>query len=222
MTAKKLTYNEALDLEVRQLLGNGIQSLGLNLSPAQFDSLLAYLELMVKWNKVYNLTAVRDKPGMVKQHLLDSLAIVPSIRGERVLDVGSGGGLPGIPLAIARPELSITLLDSNHKKSAFQQQAVIDLGLKNVKVICARVEAVEEPGFDTIVSRAFSDLAQFVGLTRNLLKSSGEWAAMKGVFPHEEIAQLPAGVKVAETIPLHVPGLEADRHLIRLIPESVA
>jgi len=167
---------------------------------------------------------VRDTERMVSHHLLDSLAAVPFFKGgrpdtTRVLDVGSGGGLPGIPLAIARPELQVTLIDSIAKKTAFLLQAKAELGLPNVRVMTGRVEDFRpDARFDVITSRAFSDLKAFVTPTRHLLKPAGRWLAMKGLMPHEEIASLPDWVKVSANYTLSVPGLEASRHLIVLEP----
>jgi len=193
----------------------GLQAMGLDLSPTVQQKLLDYLALIAKWNKVHNLTAVRDVDEMVTLHLLDSLAVLPHIQPGALLDVGSGAGLPGIPLALVRPDLQITLLDSIHKKSAFQRQAKAVLGLDNVQVVCGRVEEYRpEKKFDQIISRAFSELAEFVRLTRHLLADDGRWLAMKGVYPYEEIAQL-QGMS-AEVLPLTVPGLEAQRHLVFL------
>jgi 16S rRNA (guanine527-N7)-methyltransferase len=204
-------------MSVEQQLAAGIGALGLTLPAGAEAKLLAYLALLDKWNRVYNLTAVRDAERMVSHHLLDSLAAVPFFQGESVLDVGSGGGLPGVPLAIARPELQVTLIDSIAKKTAFLLQAKAELGLKNLRVVTGRVENFRpQAGFDVITSRAFSDLKEFVTLTRHLLKPGGRWLAMKGLYPHEEIAGLPAGVKVSADHALVVPGLEANRHLIIL------
>ncbi len=200
-------------------LAAGIAALGLALPADAEAKLLAYLALLDKWNRVYNLTAVRDTERMVSHHLLDSLAAVPFFQGGRVLDVGSGGGLPGIPLAIARPDLQVTLIDSIAKKTAFLLQAKTELGLDNLSVVTNRVEDYRpETGFDLITSRAFSDLREFVALTRHLLKPAGRWLAMKGLYPHEELALLPAGVKVSADHVLAVPGLDATRHLIVLEP----
>jgi len=202
-------------------LAAGIAALGLVLPEGAEAKLLAYLALLDKWNRVYNLTAVRDAERMVSHHLLDSLAAVPFFQGEAVLDVGSGGGLPGIPLAIARPELQVTLIDSIAKKTAFLLQAKAELGLANLSVVTRRVEDFRpETGFDIITSRAFSDLKEFVTLTHHLLNPAGRWLAMKGLMPHEEIASLPPWVRVSANHALEVPGLEASRHLIVL--ESVA
>ncbi len=211
-------------MTVEQQLKAGIAALGLALPEGAEQKLLAYLALLDKWNRVYNLTAVRDAGRMVSHHLLDSLAAVPHFQGGhpdliRVLDVGSGGGLPGIPLAIARPELQVTLIDSIAKKTAFLLQVKAELGLANLSVVTGRVEDFRpEAGFDVITSRAFSDLREFVSLTRHLLKPGGRWLAMKGLYPNEEIAALPPGVKVSADNALLVPGLEASRHLIVLEP----
>jgi 16S rRNA (guanine527-N7)-methyltransferase len=238
-------------MTVAQRLSAGIAALGLALPEGAEEKLLAYLALLDKWNRVYNLTAVREAERMVSHHLLDSLAVVglldalvaerlpspqPSpLRGEprfgdkaanvmpgtiNLLDVGSGGGLPGIPLAIARPNLQVTLIDSIAKKTAFLLQAKAELGLDNVNVVTGRVEDYRsDRGFDVITSRAFSDLREFVTLTRHLLEPGGCWLAMKGLYPNEEIALLPAGVQVRADHALVVPGLDATRHLIVL--ESV-
>jgi len=206
-------------MTVKAQLAAGIAALGLTLPEGAETKLLDYLSLLDKWNRVYNLTAVRDTERMVSHHLLDSLAAVPFFQGKAVLDVGSGGGLPGIPLAIARPELQVTLIDSIAKKTAFLLQAKAELGLVNLQVVTGRVEEFRpETGFDVVTSRAFSDLKEFVTLTRHLLKPGGRWLAMKGLYPNEEIAQLPAGVKVSADHALVVPGLDASRHLIVLEP----
>ncbi|MBW8328420.1 MAG: 16S rRNA (guanine(527)-N(7))-methyltransferase RsmG [Thiobacillus sp.] len=211
-------------MTVEHQLSAGIAALGLTLPDGAEAKLLAYLALLDKWNRVYNLTAVRDTERMVSHHLLDSLAAVPYFQGGgpdliRVLDVGSGGGLPGIPLAIARPELQVTLIDSIAKKTAFLLQAKAELGLKNLLVVTGRVEDFcPESGFDIVTSRAFSDLKEFVTLTRHLLKPGGRWLAMKGLYPNAEVDMLPTGVKVSANHALLVPGLEASRHLIVLEP----
>ncbi len=194
----------------------GVTALGLDLDPRQEQQLLAYVALLDKWNKVYNLTAVREPEAMVTQHLLDSLAVLPHLAAARTLvDVGAGAGLPGIPLAIARPDLRVILTDSNHKKTTFMQQACVELGLANASVVCERVERVELPTkAEAVISRAFSDLKEFARLAGHLLAPGGRLLAMKGIYPHEELAQLPANVKVQQVIPLTVPGLEANRHLV--------
>jgi len=204
-------------MNVEQQLAAGVAALGLALPDGAETKLLAYLALLDKWNRVYNLTAVREAERMVSHHLLDSLAAVPFFQGETILDVGSGGGLPGIPLAIARPELQVTLIDSIAKKTAFLLQAKAELGLSNLNVVTGRVEDFRPAArFDVISSRAFSDLKEFVTLTRHLLNPAGRWLAMKGLLPHEEIASLPDWVKVSANNALLVPGLEANRHLIEL------
>lgn len=195
-------------------LTEAIAAMGLSLDPGQEGALLDYMALLEKWNRTYNLTAIHDPERMLTHHLLDSLAVLPFIGPGPLLDVGSGGGLPGIPLAIARPDLEVTLLDTSQKKCSFMQQAAIELKLPLVRVEHARVEVFRREGqFPQIVSRAFSELREFVDLTRHLLAPGGEWLAMKGLYPNEEIAQL-RGARVRRDTRLHVPGLEADRHLI--------
>ena len=209
-------------MTVQSQLAAGVAALGLNLPEGAETKLLAYLALLEKWNRVYNLTAVRDPERMVSHHLLDSLAAVPFFQGGcpdliRVLDVGSGGGLPGIPLAIARPELQVTLVDSIGKKTTFLLQVKAELGLGNLNVVTSRVENYRpDARFHVVTSRAFSDLKEFVNLTRHLLMPGGRWLAMKGVLPHEEILLLPDWVKVSANQALVVPGLAASRHLIVL------
>ena len=200
----------------RGLLHAGINELGLDLATEVEDKLFAYLALMVKWNRTYSLTAVHGEAAMVSHHLLDSLVVLPHLVGvESLADVGSGGGLPGIPLALARPALTVTLVESNQKKASFLQQAKIELELVNVSIHCGRVEELKpEHPFEAVISRAFSDLAEFVRLAGHLLAPSGRLLAMKGVNPEQEIAQLPAGWRVAQSLPLTVPGLAAERHLI--------
>jgi len=200
-----------------QQLRDGIQALGLDIDEAKQAKLLDYAVLLQKWNKTYNLTALRDPAQTVSHHLLDSLTLLPYIEhAQTMLDVGSGGGQPGIPTAICRPDLDITLLDANTKKTAFLQQAVIELGLKNVRVISGRVEAAADCRADVITSRAFAELADFVNWTAHLLKDGGRWVAMKGVYPEEEIAKLPDTVAVERVEALHVPGLDAERHMVVL------
>lgn len=195
-------------------LTEAIDSMGIRLESRQEVALLDYLALLAKWNRTYNLTAIHEPERMLTHHVLDSLAVLPYVGPGPLLDVGSGGGLPGIPLAIARPDLEVTLLDTSQKKCSFMQQAVIELKLAKVQVVHARVEELHrEGGYPQIVSRAFSELREFVALTRHLLADGGEWLAMKGLYPNEEIALL-KGARVKRDIRLYVPGLEADRHLI--------
>ena len=187
------------------------------------DKLLRYLELLAKWNRVYNLTGITHPAQMLTHHLLDSLAIAAPLDrvlagrdAPQVIDVGSGAGLPGIPLAIARPAWSLTLLDSNGKKTAFIQQAAAELELANVRVVTTRAEQFSGAMFDVIVARAFSSLRDLALRTRHLLTHGGRWAAMKGAVPAEELRELPDSVRCAEVVPLQVPGLDAERHLLLL------
>jgi 16S rRNA (guanine527-N7)-methyltransferase len=201
-------------MSLAQELAAGIAEMGLFITPEQQAKLLDYLALLHKWNGVYNLTAVRNQQQMVSNHLLDSLAVLPHLWPGRWLDAGCGGGLPGMVLAVVRPDWSFTLLDSNSKKTGFVQQAVIELGLRNVKVRCERVENWQAPQkFAGIISRAFSEAAEFVRLTRHLLADDGRWAAMKGA-PEQELARLPDGIRVEKVVTLQVPKLEAARCLV--------
>ncbi|OGS93732.1 MAG: 16S rRNA (guanine(527)-N(7))-methyltransferase [Gallionellales bacterium GWA2_59_43] len=195
-------------------LQRGIAQLGIALDVASQEKLLAYLALLDKWNRVYNLTAIRDPQQMVSNHLLDSLAILPHLWPERWLDVGCGAGLPGVVMAIARPDWQIVMLDSNSKKTGFVQQAIIELGLKNASVHCVRVEEWHpQELFDGIVSRAFTELGDFLRVTRHLMAEGGRWAAMKGA-PEQELAGVPEWCHVENIIPLQVPGLQAARSLV--------
>jgi len=199
-----------------QALARGIAQLGMEVTPEVQQKMLDYLALLQKWNKVYSLTAIRQPEQMVSHHLLDSLAVLPHLWPSRWLDVGSGAGLPGLVLALMRPEWAFTLLDSNSKKTSFVQQAVIELGLRNVSVCCARVEDWQpEEKFDGIISRAFAEVAQFTTLTRHLLTQDGGWVAMKGA-PDQELERLPLGIAVQRVIPLQVPSLDAARCLVLL------
>jgi 16S rRNA (guanine527-N7)-methyltransferase len=201
-------------------LEEGLSALPLTLSNAQIVQLIDYLALLVKWNAVYNLTAVRDPARMVAQHLLDTLAAVPAFaHAENILDVGAGGGLPGIVLAICgavcHPPMRVAMIDTVHKKTAFLTQAKAELGLQNVTVYTGRVEQLQAPHlFDVITSRAFADLSDFVNWSGHLLADGGQFIALKGVVPTDEMARLPEGWKVTEVRPLQVPGLQAERHLV--------
>ncbi len=196
-------------------LAQGLSTLGIALSAPAQQKLLAYATLLAKWNRTYRLTAMSDPALAVSHHLLDSLALLPFVEAPPLLDVGSGGGMPGIPLAIARPDLPVVLLDSSSKKAAFLQQVAIELGLGNIAVHCGRVEEYRPTaGFAAITARAFSHLAEFVQLSRHLLAEGGHWLAMKGVWPQDEIADLPAGVRVDGVHRLAVPGVEGERHLV--------
>ena len=199
-------------------LRNGLSAMAITVSDKQFNQLCLYLDLLEKWNVAYNLTAVRDVSQMVSVHLLDSLSILPfvSTQAHSVLDVGSGGGLPGVPLAIMRSDLAVTLIDSHSKKTAFLQQAVIELGLNNVQVITDRVENVKEFQYDIIVSRAFAELGDFVRLSSHLLSNQGVWLAMKGVYPYEEIDRLPENIMVKQVLEVKVPFIDGSRHIVEM------
>ena len=187
----------------------------------QAAQLQQYLQLLQRWNKVYNLTAVRNPAEMQPLHIDDSLSVAPFIHGETCLDVGSGAGLPGIPLAIVQPERQFTLLDTNGKKTRFMQQAVLELGLKNVKVVQTRVENWQPAApFDAIISRAFASVADFVTFTGLHLREGGILYAMKGRYPESELAELPTGWRVTAKHLLHVPRLAAERHLLELQREA--
>lgn len=202
-----------------QALGEGIAQLGVGIADANvLARLMAYLTLLEKWNRTHNLTAIREPQRMVTHHLLDSLAVLPHLPTKsdlRIIDIGSGGGLPGIPLAIMRPGWHITLLDSNHKKASFLQQAAIELPLANVEVIAQRAEDyAPRMLFDVAISRAFADLASFARIGSDLLSPGGSLIAMKGVYPHEELGQLPPDIRVQRAPALRIPGLDGERHLI--------
>ncbi|HEX6793982.1 MAG TPA: 16S rRNA (guanine(527)-N(7))-methyltransferase RsmG [Casimicrobiaceae bacterium] len=201
-----------------------IRPIARDLPPGARSKLSAYLDLLVKWNRVYNLTAIRDRSQMQALHVDDALAVLPwlpPMPGMRLLDVGSGGGVPGIPLAIARPDARVVVLDSNSKKAAFLTQAAIELRLANVRAVASRIEdfGIEER-FDVVISRAFSDLRTFATAARKHLASGGAVVAMKGVLPDDEIAALPADIAVTATPALDVPGIGASRHLVIMQPKG--
>jgi len=203
--------------QTENALDEGLDKLGLALSVAARSSLLAYCQLLSKWNRTYNLTSITSAGEMVSHHLLDSLAVLPHLPVGRVIDVGTGPGLPGIPLAIARPGQSFTLLDSNGKKTRFLVQAVGELGLANVEVVNSRVEDYRPTElFDVVISRAFASLANMVNACAHLLAANGVFLAMKGKYPQAEIAEIPAGFQLLGTTELEVPGLGAQRHLLML------
>ena len=207
--------------ERQRQLGQGLVDLRIALPAASQDKLLAYVALLYKWNRVYSLTALREDDKAVSHHLLDSLAVLPYLPPGSLLDVGSGGGMPGIPLAIARPQLAVTLLDSNSKKTAFLRQAAIELGLSNISVHAGRVEQYHPArGFAAITSRAFAELLDFVTLSRHLLAPSGRWLAMKGTRSDQEVARLPADVEIEAMHRLQVPGVEGERHLVVMRPAA--
>ena len=202
-----------------EVLSQGARALGVELSAEQHEQLLAYLALLIKWNKAYNLTAVRNPDEMVSRHLLDSLSVVPFVAqyGDNWLDVGSGGGMPGIPLAILFPERRFTLLDSNGKKTRFLTQVKLELKLANLEVIHSRVEEFRPPvPFSGICSRAFSSLQDFTDWTRHLRNGDTHWLAMKGVQPDDELQALPADFRLQSCDVLKVPGCQGQRHLLIL------
>jgi len=205
----------------------GAKALGLRLSDEQIRLLMAYMALIQKWNKVYNLTALRDPADMLSHHLLDSLTAIPPLtrhtqgQPSRVLDVGSGGGLPGVVLAICMPELNVSCVDTVAKKAAFVQQVAASLKLPNLRGIHARVESLTEP-YSVICSRAFASLPDFVTWSRSALTEGGVWMAMKGKHPQDEIDALPADVKVFHVEPMTVPGLDVERCMVWMKPEAAA
>ena len=207
---------------VADVLKQGIKDLELDLNDEQIEKLLDYLALLNKWNSVYNLTSVRDPMQMVTLHLLDSLAAVPAFKGAaNVLDVGAGGGLPGMVLAISRPDMKVSMIDTVHKKTAFLIQVKAELGLANVIVYTKRVEQLEvKTKFDVITSRACADLSDFVNWSGHLLQEGGRFIALKGTAPEDERERLPEPWKVQKLEPLTVPGLEAERHLVFIEAEK--
>jgi 16S rRNA (guanine527-N7)-methyltransferase len=210
-------------MTLERTLDEGLAALALHADARMRERLLAYARLLEKWNKVYNLTAVRDIEAMMTHHLLDSLAVIPHLIGARLIDVGSGGGLPGVPIAIMRPDMRVTLLDSNHKKAAFLRQAAIELDLGNASVVCDRAESWRpaQP-YDVVISRAFAELSQFVAAAGHLCSDDGVIVAMKGVYPDEELGAVPSGYRLIDVRRIVVPGLAADRHLVLLQPTAVA
>ena len=200
-------------------LAAGIAAMKLDIGEPQQQKLLAYLALLQKWNKTYNLTALRDPAQMVSHHLLDSLTLLPYLaQAQSMIDVGSGGGMPAIPAAICCPDLHITMVDANSKKATFLRQAAIELGLDNIAISSSRVEELGGQRADIVTSRAFAELADFVRLTRHLLNDNGHWAAMKGVYPADEIFRLPPDIQAYQTDKIHVPTLNAERHIVLLRP----
>jgi len=215
--APRAAAQQVPDSELAAALSSGTTALGLTLSSAQVGRLVAYLRLLAKWNRVYNLTAVRQPERMVSRHLLDSLAIVPYVQGPRVLDVGSGAGLPGLPLAVALPAQRFTLLDANLKKSRFLLQAVVELGLRNVAVVSERAEQYRPAErFATVLSRAFASVPEMLRLCGHLSTPGGRYLAMKGARPEAELRALPAGFRVLDVAVLQVPGVEAPRHVVSI------
>ncbi len=212
-----------IDLAWKERLAAGIAALGLEVSAAQQEKLLRYVALLAKWNQAFNLTSVRDPAEMITRHVLDSLAVGPYLHGSLVLDVGTGAGLPGIPLAILYPDRQFMLLDSNGKKIRFVRQAVMELGLENVEAEQARVEAFQPfERFDVITARAFAELPEILAMTSRLLAPGGCLLALKGRYPAEELAKLAQEAFTVEVLAVEVPGLEAERHLVLLTPQTPA
>ncbi len=215
-----MNFNHGAQTEQAERLRRGVDAMALSVSAAQQQKMVNYLGLLEKWNKAYNLTAVRDPIVMVSRHLLDSLTVVPYIKSGRMLDVGSGAGLPGIPLAILFPETQFVLLDSSRKKTRFITQAAGELNISNVEVHCGRVEAYRpELLFDQITSRAFAEISLMVKLTRHLLRPDGEWLAMKGQHPTAELAELETLCEQVAVSAVVVPGDDAARHIVQLKPK---
>jgi len=205
-------------VSLAQRIDLGLSGMGASLPAQARERMADHLRLVEKWNRVHNLTAVRETEQMVVLHVLDSLSVLPHLGAAKtVLDVGSGPGFPGIPLAIARPDLEFTLLDSSHKKCSFLEQAKTELRLANATIACERVEAWKPAlRFDLLVSRAFAELSDFVAQAGHLVAPGGRMLAMKGVYPFDEIARMPASHRVAQVLELRVPTLEAKRHLVFL------
>jgi 16S rRNA (guanine527-N7)-methyltransferase len=200
-----------------QQLKSGCELLDLSLTEQQLLKLEHYVELLAKWNKVYNLTSVRDPQEMVSRHILDSLSILPYLNGESLLDVGTGAGLPGIPVAITRPDIAVTLLDTNSKKTRFLQQAKAELGLDNITVVHARVEQADLPKFAMVTARAFATIEDIIDLTGQHCDDAGSLLLMKGVRPDDELKSIGKGFKLQDVVTLDVPDCDGERHLIRIV-----
>ncbi len=200
--------------QCKQIIQKGLVELGIDYEESQLEQLLAFIQLIEKWNKAYNLTSVRNRHDMARLHILDSLAILPFIEGKEVADIGTGAGIPGIPLAIFLPEVGFTLLDSNSKKTRFVQQVILELKLKNVKVVHSRVENLKpESPFSSVIMRAFTNLPDIVTLTQHLINDHGVLLAMKGHKPEDELLKLEQPYSVVD---IQVPEIEAERCLIRI------
>jgi 16S rRNA (guanine527-N7)-methyltransferase len=202
---------------LKELLVQGCETLDLSLNELQISQLISYVQLLDKWNKVYNLTSVRDPQQMISRHILDSLAVLPYLSGTSLLDVGTGAGLPGIPVAIARPDMAVTLLDSNSKKTRFLQQVKAELNLSNISVVHARVEQAELAKFATVTARAFSTIDVIIDLAGRHCDDTGSLVLMKGTYPEQELAQKIEGFILRDVVSLDVPNCDGKRHLVRLI-----
>jgi 16S rRNA (guanine527-N7)-methyltransferase len=218
MAVVRPTEKHKPPMTLEEQLQQGLRAMGLDLPAPTQEKLLNFLGLLEKWNHAYNLTAIREPEQMVSRHLLDSLALLPYLQGSRALDIGTGAGLPGIPLAVARPDIEFTLLDSNAKKTRFVTQAAHELGLKNVTVAQARVEKFQPTAkFDILMARAFASIPDMLAASRHLCAPHGRFLFMKGVFPQDELAAVADGDRV-EVKALHIPGLDAARHVVILTP----
>ena len=202
---------------LQEKIKQGSQTLGLTLSDEQCAKLSAYVELLAKWNKVYNLTSVRDPEEMISRHILDSLAIFPYVTGDTLLDVGSGAGLPGIPIAIVKPEMAVTLLDSNSKKTRFLQQVKAELALTNITVVHARIEQADLPQFAMVTARAFSTINDIIDLAGRHCDDAGCLLLMKGVFPQQELDDVSGEYEVQDVVSLDVPDCDGQRHIVRIV-----
>ena len=212
-----------MEKDRRETLKAGIETLGLSVPAGVQERMLAYLDLMARWNRVFNLTSRRDTGDWVARHLLDSVAVLPYINGVRVIDVGSGAGVPGVPLALADGALRVTLLDGNAKKTRFMTQAAIDLQLANVEVVAQRAEHYHPSAlFDCAISRAFATIGDFVDAAAHLVAPEGKMLAMKGAYPVDELDRLPAGFAIEAVHVLAVPHLAAQRHLVVIVRSTVA
>jgi 16S rRNA (guanine527-N7)-methyltransferase len=206
-------------MTAKEQLGEGLARLGIQLTSQTVERLSAYVGLLGKWNRIYNLTAIREPGKIVSHHLLDSLAVLSHVNADTIADIGSGAGLPGIPIAVAKPDVRVVLVEVNHKKSAFLRQAMAELQLENVEVVTERAEKWQpSQRFGIVISRAFSDLASFVEIAGHLCRPDGVLLAMKGLYPHEELSQLPAEIKLQSVETIDVPGLRAARHLVIMRP----
>lgn len=210
---------EIVTILTPECISQEASTLGLNLSESQSESLATFGKLLIKWNRVYNLTSITSEKDVLRLHILDSLSFVAAIKEKQlqnVLDVGSGGGLPAIPLAILRPETKVTMIDAVQKKTVFLQQVILQLGLKNANAIHIRIEDFKEENFDAVTCRAFATVGKTISLTKRFLNSDGRWLLMKGKVPNEELSELPEEVKIAEIRKLCVPGTDLERCLIEI------